>query len=83
MTLDGLIDALALESGLLAVGEISPALANVLAGQGVIVRTADVGGRRPALLAELGLRRLELGEIDDLATLEPVYLHGQPVPVAE
>ena len=53
------------------------------AGKGVIVRAADLGGRRPALLAELGLRRLERGEINDLATLEPVYLHGQPVPVAE
>jgi tRNA threonylcarbamoyladenosine biosynthesis protein TsaB len=83
MTLDGLAGALASESGFLAAGEIPPALAETLSGRGVIVRVGDVAGRRPALLAGLGLQRLERGEIDDLATLEPVYLHGQPVPVAE
>ena len=83
MTLDGLICALAPESGLMAVGEIPTALADALAGQGVIVRSADAGGRRPALLADLARQRFERGDIDDLATLEPVYLHGQPVPVAE
>ena len=83
MTLDGLVGALALESGLMVVGEIPPALAEALAGQSVIMRAGDVGGRRPALLADLARQRLERGDVDDLATLEPVYLHGQPVPVAE
>lgn len=83
MTLTELVGALASEPGLMAVGEIPPVLADALSAQGVIVRAGDLGGRRPALLAELGLRRLECGEIDDLATLEPVYLHGKPVPVAE
>jgi tRNA threonylcarbamoyladenosine biosynthesis protein TsaB len=83
LTLDGLVEALSPESGLLAAGEIPPTLADALSGKGVIVRGGELGGRRPALLAELGIRRLERGEIDDLATLEPVYLHGQPVPVAE
>ena len=83
VTLEGLMEALASETGLLAAGEIPPALVDALAGQNVLVRAGDLGGRRPALLAELGRGRLERGEVDDLATLEPVYLHGQPVPVAE
>jgi tRNA threonylcarbamoyladenosine biosynthesis protein TsaB len=83
MTLAEIVDALAPESGLMAVGEIPLSLADALSALGVIVRAGDLGGRRPALLAEIGLRRLERGEIDDLATLEPVYLHAKPVPVAE
>jgi tRNA threonylcarbamoyladenosine biosynthesis protein TsaB len=34
--------------------------------------------RRPGYLAELAWQRLQAGEIDDVATLEPIYL-GQPV----
>lgn len=34
--------------------------------------------RRPAYLAELAWLRLQAGDTDDLATLEPIYL-GQPV----
>ena len=34
--------------------------------------------RRPGYLAELGWQRLQAGQADDLATLEPIYL-GQPV----
>jgi tRNA threonylcarbamoyladenosine biosynthesis protein TsaB len=33
------------------------------------------GSRRPAWLAELGYKRLELGEADDPVTLAPIYLH--------
>jgi len=33
--------------------------------------------RRPACLAELGWERMQKGEVDDLATLSPVYLHTQ------
>lgn len=83
MTQEGLVDALAPETGLIAVGEISPGLAEALAGHGVIVRAGELGGRRPGLLADLARDRVERGDVDDLATLEPIYLHGQPVPVAE
>jgi tRNA threonylcarbamoyladenosine biosynthesis protein TsaB len=34
--------------------------------------------RRPGFLAELAWQRLQAGETDDVATLEPIYL-GQPV----
>jgi tRNA threonylcarbamoyladenosine biosynthesis protein TsaB len=36
--------------------------------------------RRPGFLAELAWQRFQAGEIDDVATLEPIYL-GQPVKV--
>jgi tRNA threonylcarbamoyladenosine biosynthesis protein TsaB len=36
--------------------------------------------RRPGYLAELGWQRLQAGQIDNTATLEPIYL-GQPVRV--
>jgi tRNA threonylcarbamoyladenosine biosynthesis protein TsaB len=36
--------------------------------------------RRPGYLAELAWQRLSAGEVDNLATLEPIYL-GQPVRV--
>ncbi len=36
--------------------------------------------RRPGYLAELAWQRLQAGDVDDVATLEPIYL-GQPVKV--
>lgn len=36
--------------------------------------------RRPGVLAEIGYRRWQLGDVDDPALLEPQYLHGQPNP---
>jgi tRNA threonylcarbamoyladenosine biosynthesis protein TsaB len=37
--------------------------------------------RRPALLAELAWTRWQAGDVDDRATLAPIYLHvAEPVP---
>ena len=37
--------------------------------------------RRPAILAEMGWSRLSAGQIDNAATLAPIYLHtGEPIP---
>lgn len=37
--------------------------------------------RRPAILAELAWRRWQAGDIDDEATLAPIYLHvAEPIP---
>ena len=37
--------------------------------------------RRPSFLAELGWRRWQKGDVDDPASLSPIYLHyNQPVP---
>lgn len=32
--------------------------------------------RRPSYLAEIAFRRWQAGDVDELATLEPVYVHG-------
>lgn len=37
--------------------------------------------RRPAVLAELAWKRWQAGDVDDPATLKPIYLHhGDPIP---
>jgi tRNA threonylcarbamoyladenosine biosynthesis protein TsaB len=37
--------------------------------------------RRPAVLAELAWRRWQAGDVDDRATLAPIYLHvAEPIP---
>jgi tRNA threonylcarbamoyladenosine biosynthesis protein TsaB len=37
--------------------------------------------RRPALLAELAYARWQAGDVDDVATLAPIYLHmAEPIP---
>jgi hypothetical protein len=37
--------------------------------------------RRPAVLAELAWARWQAGDLDDSATLAPIYLHvAEPVP---
>ena len=37
--------------------------------------------RRPALLAELAFQRWQRGEVDDLSSLSPIYLHlADPIP---
>jgi len=40
--------------------------------------TPAASPRRPGYLAELAWQRLQAGDVDDLATLEPIYL-GEPV----
>ena len=37
--------------------------------------------RRAGYLAELGYERLERGEVDDPATLSPIYLHRPKIPL--
>ena len=47
-------------------------------GDRALFPSPAASARRPGYLAELGWRRLQAGQIDDTATLEPIYL-GQPV----
>jgi tRNA threonylcarbamoyladenosine biosynthesis protein TsaB len=49
-------------------------------GDRALFPTPAANLRRPGYLAELAWKRLQDGETDDLATLEPIYL-GQPVKV--
>ncbi len=58
-------------------GEYVPDVALQLAerlGEHAVMPSATTGLRRAAFLAELGIRRLEAGDADNLATLEPLYL---------
>ncbi|MFO7167154.1 MAG: tRNA (adenosine(37)-N6)-threonylcarbamoyltransferase complex dimerization subunit type 1 TsaB [Chloroflexota bacterium] len=62
-------------------GDIDGDVQEVLRGQlGDRARfpTPAANQRRPGFLAELAWRRLQAGDVDDVATLEPIYL-GQPV----
>lgn len=62
--------------GILVAGELSPAQREMLVQAGIPVATSAVSVRRPAVLADLAMRRRQAGEIDDPATLEPIYVHG-------
>jgi tRNA threonylcarbamoyladenosine biosynthesis protein TsaB len=41
----------------------------------ITLTTPTQGSRRPAMLAELGWKKLEFGQADDPVTLAPIYLH--------
>ena len=69
---DALADAL--PRGALVAGEIDDALTAQLHERGHRVARGAAALRRAALLAELGWRRLRMGETDDPKTLVPLYL---------
>lgn len=58
-------------------GEIFPSKASLLReglGRKAVIAGGGAGLRRAGYLAELGWLRLERGEVDNLATLQPIYL---------
>jgi len=57
--------------------DVQAALRELL-GARAIFPTPAISMRRPGYLAELAWQRLQAGDTDDVATLEPIYL-GQPV----
>jgi tRNA threonylcarbamoyladenosine biosynthesis protein TsaB len=64
-------------------GELSEEERRLLARKrrNVLLASPAGGLRRPAFLAELGWRRWQAGNVDDPATLAPVYLHyNDPIP---
>jgi tRNA threonylcarbamoyladenosine biosynthesis protein TsaB len=65
---------------LFIVGELTGEQRGELEAAGHHVVSPAAGGRRPAVLAELGYRRWRQGDCDDPVTLEPAYLHGRPNP---
>ncbi|MGC4190456.1 MAG: tRNA (adenosine(37)-N6)-threonylcarbamoyltransferase complex dimerization subunit type 1 TsaB [Thermomicrobiales bacterium] len=67
---------LASASGLLVVGELSGEQRATLRGMGVSVARASASVPRPSMLVDLAWVRWETGDIDDPATLEPLYVHG-------
>lgn len=75
--LANLVVAVAAHPGLTVVGEIDPADVAPLQAAGALIPNALVRTRRALALVDLGLRRWQEGEIDDLQTLEPIYVHGR------
>ena len=64
-------------------GELAEDARQVLARQteNVILASPAQSLRRPAVLAELAWERWQANQMDDLATLKPIYLHhGKPIP---
>lgn len=60
------------------VGELPPSLAAMLTGSHVPMATQPSLGSRIGSVAMLGWWRYLQGESDDLAVLEPTYVHGVP-----
>jgi tRNA threonylcarbamoyladenosine biosynthesis protein TsaB len=82
----GTIDELAdeIESPTYVAGELSAEDRNRLARKRVNVLLASPMNcvRRPAILAELAWTRLQNNEVDDAASLAPIYLHVAGTPIA-
>ncbi|HEX9092208.1 MAG TPA: tRNA (adenosine(37)-N6)-threonylcarbamoyltransferase complex dimerization subunit type 1 TsaB [Anaerolineales bacterium] len=67
----------------LVCGELSEEQQRTLARKykNVILASPAHSIRRPSLLAELAWKRWQSGEVDDPATLSPIYVNiGQPIP---
>ena len=64
-------------------GELSPEERQRLARKRarVVLAPLHLCVRRPSVLAEIGWRRFASGQVDDAASLAPLYLHaGEPIP---
>jgi len=48
-------------------------------GEKAVIKSQFAGLRRAGFLAELGLKRLEVGDYDDPITLQPVYMRGPSI----
>jgi len=84
ITVDALCSQIAVET--LFCGEFVPGIAAQLSerlGQKAVITSVLTGLRRASFLAELGLRRLEMGDSDDPATLQPVYLRRPSITKAK
>ena len=59
-------------------GEIEAQVRKMLEEEDLVILSSPAQSvRRPGMLAELGWARIHLGEVDDAATLAPVYLQSQ------
>jgi tRNA threonylcarbamoyladenosine biosynthesis protein TsaB len=74
--------AASIEKPTLICGDLSSAERQILEKNAHIrLVSPALSVRRPALLAELAYLRWQAGDIDDIATLAPVYLHiAEPIP---
>jgi tRNA threonylcarbamoyladenosine biosynthesis protein TsaB len=80
LTMDALINEV--KSPILLCGELTAQERQVLTANPEIQLVSPAQSvRRPAVLAELAWKRWQAGDIDDEATLAPIYLHvAEPVP---
>ena len=74
---EALVDWLRGQPPMLVVGELDAGLGGALRAAGHSrVEERALSWRRPSALAAIGWHRWQAGEIDDAASLEPVYLHA-------
>lgn len=80
LTIDALLNEV--KSPILLCGELNAQERQTLAGKPEIKLASPAQSvRRPAVLAELAWTRWQSGDVDDDATLAPIYLHvAEPVP---
>lgn len=81
MTVDELAESI--HHPTLVVGELSAEERHRLARKRVNVHLVSPAQsvRRPAILAELAWKRFESGQVDELASLAPIYLHTEGTPL--
>ena len=81
MTVDELAESI--HHPTLVVGELSTEERQRLARKRVNVHLVSPAQsvRRPAILAELAWKRFELGQVDELASLAPIYLRTEGMPL--
>ncbi len=69
-------EILATYPAVIVCGELDSAVETIQAAvPGAIIPPAGVRVRRPGALAAMAWRRILSGDVDDLVTLEPIYLH--------
>lgn len=80
VTLEALIDEV--KSPVIVCGELTSAERHQLEENANVHLVSPAGSmRRPAVLAELAWARWQAGEVDDEASLAPIYLHtAEPIP---
>lgn len=78
-----LVDRLRDRPDLLVAGELQPAQREMIAAVHDRIEPIGVAGRRASVLAQLGWQRWHAGDVDDVATLEPLYVHGRPASTVE
>jgi tRNA threonylcarbamoyladenosine biosynthesis protein TsaB len=80
VTLEGLMDEA--QSPFVVCGEFSAEEVQKLKDKNVNIISPAGSVRRPAVLAELAWARWQAGDVDDEATLAPIYLHTEGSPPA-
>ncbi|HEU0164805.1 MAG TPA: tRNA (adenosine(37)-N6)-threonylcarbamoyltransferase complex dimerization subunit type 1 TsaB [Thermomicrobiales bacterium] len=81
-TVPELIEVLVGRPDLFVAGELLPEHRATIAESHSLIESVGVAGRRGSVLAQLGWERWRRGDVDDAATLEPIYVHGRPASTA-